>query len=1480
MNETCPNRDRLRAVLTGSVSADENAAISRHVENCETCQKTLDELARSSWDEKARQVQAVESPDSALQEVMQQALGQATIPESHPEPAAGRDGGLDFLTAADQPGHLKRLAHYEILELVGKGGFGTVFKARDETLDRVVAIKVLTPPLANNATARKRFIREAKAAAAVSHDHLVGIHAVEESNGVPYIVMQFIHGISLQDRLDRSGPLELKEILRVGMQIASGLAAAHAQGLVHRDIKPANILLENGIERVKITDFGLARLVDDASISQSGVVAGTPMYMAPEQAAGEHIDHRADLFSLGSVLYVMSTGRPPFRASGTLAVMKRVVEETPRPIREINPEIPDWLECIIGKLHAKKPEDRFQSAKEVAELLEQHLAHLQHPSKVPLPPMAKIRIGPLHTITTRTPAADEQRLIAGRAKFDFASYGCITILFAILPAYLLGILGGWLGGFISPEAATYGQWIGWALAALVFVASIVSFIPYERRQRQRAEQDHRAQIIQDIHVVEPRVLEIALVNDNEPILAFQIGENKILYLQGQWLRDYETYGVDDSEREPYEEFLNGLPAPHSFPSSEFTLSRLPNSGEVLGIRVAGRYLAPGAAVAALKPEYEFADSELLDGSLDDIAGVLAREYARRDGDPIGDKPLPPVEKLSGTLAADPLIAGAIQRLKTPAIGLLVTGLLYWATIPMVYLAGLLEGVPENQSTFLWIVDCRRGSPSDLAEVHTFLRRTLVLWPALVGFLLIFGAWKMRRCELYSLALATACLPFLLLVEKLVNLPWGRFAMGPGDFTALPFGLWALIVLSRQDVRAAFARKKRFQSVQMLAGATPSTTNPSRKRRVLVQATALLALLALTVYFGPWLLGVIRNTGYLWVSGDNATTAKLVLSRDGQAVKEIKGLGLQGFELPPGDYMCEANYDKTRWDCQFELTTDSWFGLWGKGEIKTTDRLEFSVGRGDRVNVSVKLMARQPLKPQTDALDEDRIQGKWIAVAGEFQCTPLPDLKKIVMTFTRAKVELLNQGGKTERGTFNLDPRKTPKQIIIEDTDKNYWMRGIYKLEGDRLIVAMGKTGTPTEFKTTAASPWMLLELKHDDSKTDQAFVILAKDAKSEQKFATLAEAVAAAQSGDTIEICGNGPFVNPPFFIRKALTIQAGQGFRPVMKMSLAQIQDASPLFETSAPLVLEGLHLERIGIQRHQSGPLPKIVVAQGAPVRVANCRFIAFPDCAAIWADSSPVCEVRNCELLRDGQYAGVDHLLPRGGRLILDNNVMLGGDFGIAFHFGRPDLADVAVEATRNTLLTGIPIGLCLDTIPPSKTDAPAKPIRLTASANIFDARVHIVELFQSEHYLAMAKPLDAKNAQAVLGRLAVWSGQNNVYAEVPTLLGTYVKSPEPLPVGKSLAEWHLFWGTKDTSAVRGKILYKGGDLWSRVGSKLEHVTPEDFRLAAGSPGKGASPAGKDLGADVDLVGPGPAYERWKKTSDYREWRKKTEQSRKGK
>jgi serine/threonine protein kinase len=307
----------------------------------------------------------------AIQCAAEELAGRACVEDTQAERPAD-DGGveaLDFLAPSDKPDSLGRIGHYEVLEVLGKGGFGIVFRAFDDVLQRVVAVKVLAPQMAATSPARKRFLREARAAAAVKHDNVVQIHATEEQP-LPYLVMEYVPGETLQQRLDRIGPLEVAEVVRIGRQIAEGLAAAHANDLIHRDVKPANVLIESGPQgRAKLTDFGLARTADDASISQSGVVAGTPMYMAPEQAKAESLDHRADLFSLGSVLYAMLTGRPPFRASTTLAVLKRVAEDTPRPIREVIPEVSEWLCRVVEKLHAKDPAERFPSAREVADLL-------------------------------------------------------------------------------------------------------------------------------------------------------------------------------------------------------------------------------------------------------------------------------------------------------------------------------------------------------------------------------------------------------------------------------------------------------------------------------------------------------------------------------------------------------------------------------------------------------------------------------------------------------------------------------------------------------------------------------------------------------------------------------------------------------------------------------------------------------------------------------------------------------------------------------------------------------------------------------------------------------------------------------------------------------------------------------------------------------------------------------------------------------
>jgi serine/threonine protein kinase len=380
---TCPEPGFLKKLLDERLPEKNHSELSAHLETCARCQRTLEELVagRDSWNGMAARLRLfAPARDPTLGEAIGKLKDLADQATTWPEPVDAGELVLASLAPSDTPGHLGRLGHYEVSEIIGQGGMGVVLKAFDQVLRRVVAIKVLSPPLASSASARLRFLREGRAAAAVSHDHLITIHAVDEHNGLPYLVMPFVSGCSLQERIDRGGQLELREILRIGHQTARGLMAAHAQGLVHRDIKPANILLENGVERVKITDFGLARTADDVSVTQTGVLAGTPLYMSPEQARGETVDFRSDLFSLGSVLFAMCTRETPFRASTTLGVLHRVVEEAPPSIAACNPEIPSWLNAVIERLLAKNPADRFASAAEVADLLEQHLAHLQAPS--------------------------------------------------------------------------------------------------------------------------------------------------------------------------------------------------------------------------------------------------------------------------------------------------------------------------------------------------------------------------------------------------------------------------------------------------------------------------------------------------------------------------------------------------------------------------------------------------------------------------------------------------------------------------------------------------------------------------------------------------------------------------------------------------------------------------------------------------------------------------------------------------------------------------------------------------------------------------------------------------------------------------------------------------------------------------------------------------------------------------------------------
>jgi eukaryotic-like serine/threonine-protein kinase len=261
---------------------------------------------------------------------------------------------------------------YEIKEILGRGAMGVVFKGYDPSLNRFVAIKMMTPERLISSDAREWFKREARAAAAIQHENVITIYAVSEMNSFPYLVMEYLPGTSLQDRVDKEGRLPIAQVIRFGRQIANGLRAAQIRHVIHRDIKPANILL-GADSNAKITDFGLARVQDDPHRSQDGLWVGTPAYMAPEQFNATGVDYRADLFSLGSLLYTLCAGQAPFSAKSIPEIMALICNTAPLALRSLRPDVPSWLENLINKLQAKLPASRYQSAADVILEFDRHL---------------------------------------------------------------------------------------------------------------------------------------------------------------------------------------------------------------------------------------------------------------------------------------------------------------------------------------------------------------------------------------------------------------------------------------------------------------------------------------------------------------------------------------------------------------------------------------------------------------------------------------------------------------------------------------------------------------------------------------------------------------------------------------------------------------------------------------------------------------------------------------------------------------------------------------------------------------------------------------------------------------------------------------------------------------------------------------------------------------------------------------------------
>ncbi len=388
----CPQPETLGRYVLGQMDPAEMQYLEKHLMECPSCCDQAETL--NPRDEVTKAFGLPSQGDEADEEIVKNMIQRVTQLGTVASPTVSMHASNE-ITGIDDPGdaemgisdilsppvkadELGRLGDYRILKILGSGGMGFVFLAEDEKLRRRVALKVMKPTEARRHGAKERFLREARAAAAIEHDNVVTIHQVGEDRGIPFIAMPMLQGDSLRSILERESPLAQERAIAICRQAASGLAAAHETGLVHRDIKPDNLWIESTKERVKILDFGLVREVGDGEgLTLQGTVLGTPSYMSPEQASGESLDHRSDLFSLGAVFYQMLSGKSPYAAGSLTATLLNVARAQPTPIETLVPGLDRELVALVAKMNSREPKDRPQTAAEVVQTLERIESRLQ-----------------------------------------------------------------------------------------------------------------------------------------------------------------------------------------------------------------------------------------------------------------------------------------------------------------------------------------------------------------------------------------------------------------------------------------------------------------------------------------------------------------------------------------------------------------------------------------------------------------------------------------------------------------------------------------------------------------------------------------------------------------------------------------------------------------------------------------------------------------------------------------------------------------------------------------------------------------------------------------------------------------------------------------------------------------------------------------------------------------------------------------------
>jgi hypothetical protein len=986
----------------------------------------------------------------------------------------------------------------------------------------------------------------------------------------------------------------------------------------------------------------------------------------------------------------MCTGRAPFRASGTMAVLKHVCEQTPTPIRETNSDIPDWLVAIIDKLHAKNPAQRYQSATEVAELLSRHLAHVQHPSVAPLPAPSPPAVGAAESARPRTVPHPGRR-------------------WAVAAAAVLLLLGG----LSLTEATGVTNLRATVTRILTPDGTLV------------------------VETDDPAV-KVTVEGDGDLVIT-GAGPQEVRLRAGS----YRLRATKDGK-------------PVTLDRDLVTISR--GDKQIVRVRLEDKTAAAVVANAERGLFVVLGREGVPERKFDTLAEAARNAH---EGDTIEIRG-------NGPFVTDPVTIHIALRIRAadgfrPALTVSESGARTALAVLDAHAPLVLEGVelqriggPPQGTAQGGLVVCRADS------LHVANCRFLLddPQPTQSGFCITSHS---PRCFLRNSEFITRNGFSFQYVSRLP----GQFVMDNCVGSTAAF---------KWEASPANARSVQLKHNTIIGTSLSMWFRDTflavevAEPRIAFQSTG-------NVFGGPRLLAVsgIEPSRTMAALPQRLTWQEVDSLYPNQVLLTAQSGSLQAASLIQG-----------------EKALEEWRRLW-----KLPDGQVIVGVPGFRGDIRSKLAAAPAeITPEDFRLHADSPGYR----AGK-------DGKDL-----GADVDLVGPGPAYERW------KKTPEY--------QQWLKDTGRLRAE----------------TSQAEPG--------------AFVVMGSNGVAERKFDTLAEAARNARDGDTIEIRGNGPFVIDPVTIRMALRIRAAAGFRPVLRLSERGALTRLAALEAYAPLVLEGLELQRFagppGGSSHGG-----IVQGHGNSLHVANCRFlldVLLPTQSGHCIFShSPRCILRNSEFItRNGFSFHYVSRLP--GQFVMDNCV---GSTGVFTWDASP--ADArSVQLRHNTIIAASLVMTFRDAFLAGEDTEPR--IAVQNTGNVFGGTL-----------LLHVEGIEPARTMATLPRRLTWQEVESLYPSQTLLMARSSPPLVPLIQGeKALDEWRRLWNLTDGQVILGVPRFRG-DFRSKLAANPAEVTPDDFRLSAGSPGYRAGKDGKDLGADVDLVGPGPAYDRWKKTPEYQQWLK---------